>query len=210
MSPDEIKLVVEKALEEGLGFPWWSYLLFLVVSILGAFFGAYLKKVGENSAANKNYTKILDQIRKTTDATESIKLDLARSSWVQQKNWELKEKYYTSLLEGLYKFKESLSSRLDHYMQPGSEYHDESTQKNENFIRHSNEGHKAYQDILRLHGPSEIVISKRAVEALNELYKVDWSTSNFGSCTTEYLAETYEAACTAYDVVLEEARAGLK
>ncbi len=210
MSPDEIKLVVEKVLEEGLGFPWWPYLLFLVIFILGGFLGAYLKKMGENSAANKNYTEILDQIRKTTDTTESIKLDLAQLSWVRQKNWELKEKYYTSLLEGLYKFKESLSSRLDHYIQSGSEYHDESTHKNEHFIHHSNEGHKVYQDILRLHGPSEIVISRRAVEALNELYKVDWNASNFGSCTNEYLTETYKAACAAYDVVLEEARVELK
>jgi len=210
MSPDEIELVVSRAVKDGIEFPWWLYVSVLLATFAGAIFGAYLKKKGENLATREDYESLLTQIKKTTTATESIKSDLAKGSWLHQQSWYLKEKYYSGLLEGLYKLKLSLSSRLDHYMQTGSEYHDDRINESEHYKHQTTIGIEALEKIQELHGPSEMVISERAIEALNEFYGADWNAGNFSACNKEYLDDVYASVDKTYKVVLNEARSELK
>lgn len=95
-------------------------------------------------------------------------------------------------------------------MEPGSEYHDETIRQNEHYKKQSILGNEALDDLQRLHGPAEIVISERAITALSEFYSADWHAGNFSACNEEYLDEVYDSAKKTHQVILEEARSVLK
>ncbi len=210
MSPDEIEQIIQRIIRDGVLFPWWLYVLAIIALFIGGFFGAYIKRKGENLATREDYESLLEQVKKTTAATESIKIDLAKGSWLHQQGWHLKEKYYSGLLEALYRLKVSLSARLDHYMEPGSEYHDEQVNESAHYKSQSQIGLEALQKIQQLHGPAEMVVSDRAIEALNKFYSADWHASNFSACNQEYLEEAYDSVNEAHKVILEEARLELR
>ncbi|WP_442497664.1 hypothetical protein [Methylobacter sp. sgz302048] len=174
-----------------------------------SYFKSYLKKKAENLATKEDYESILAQLKKTTAETEGIKVELAKGNWLHQQSWNLKEKYYSSLLEALYNLEMSLSVRLDCYMYPGSEQRDEEIGKSEYYINQSKIGYEALKKIQQLHGPAEIVISERAVEALKALYISNWEADNFSSCNKEYLDKVYESVEEARKIILEEARSEL-
>ena len=190
--------------------PWWSYLIALIFPFIGGYLVAYAKKKGEGLATKEDFYSLLEQVKATTVATEEIKTEMAKGSWLHQQEWHLKEKYYSGVLDALYRFKQSLSARLDHYMEPGSEHHDASINQSERFKRQGKLGSEALQDLQRLHGPAEIVISARAIEALDKFYSADWHASNFSACNEEYLSDVYHSVKEAHSVVLEEARGELR
>lgn len=197
-------------MSNSLPFPWWSYLIALVVPFIGGYLGAYAKKKGESLATKEDFDSLLEQVKKTTATTEGIKAEMAKGSWLHQQEWHLKEKYYSGVIDALYRFKQSLSARLDHYIEPGSEHHDATINQSEHFKHQGKLGSEALQDLQRLHGPAEIVISARAIDALKKFYSADWHASNFSVCNEEYLSDVHRSAKEAHQVILEEARAELR
>lgn len=187
-----------------------SEILVGAASMLGAAFGAflsyYMKKKGEHLATKEDFEELLSQIRKTTHETESIKVELSRGSWVNQQQWILRERYYVGLLENLYALKNSIESLKEWYLEPGSEYLDAEFEKKEGFQNLLRNTHKAFNAIKELHGPAEIVISTKAIEALTEFYSEYWSASEFSMCNSEWLGKAYECVQEAHNVVLREAK----
>jgi hypothetical protein len=210
MTPAEIENIVQRVVSEGVQFPWWVYLWLLLAPLAGGFLGSYLKKKAENLATKEDYESLLYQAKKTTKETEGIKTELAKGGWLHQQSWLLKEKYYSGLLESLYNLKLSLSARLDHYMEPGSEHQDSEINNSENFKKQTQIGMEELSKIQLLHGPAEMIISKRAIEALVNFYGIDWDAGNFSVCNKEYLDKVYASAEEAYKVILEEARMELR
>lgn len=210
MSPEELKLIVDSAIKEGLLFPWWQYLLAIIMAFIGGFLGAYLKRKGENLAMKEGYDSLLIQIKRTTNATESIKNDLSKGSWLHQQSWYLKEKYYSGLLKELYILRASLLARLDYYMQPGAEYRDTQIIEKPHYKKQTKIGSKALKKIHVIHGPAEMVISDRAIKALNNFYSEDWHAGNFSSFNKEYLDSVYTSVDETYKIILEEAQTELK
>ena len=137
-------------------------------------------------------------------------MELAKGSWLHQQSWYLKEKYYSGLLENLYKLRLSISDRLDYYMVPGSEYHDEQVNKSEHYKKQTEIGIESLQNIQRLHGPAEMVITKKAIEALMQFYSADWHAGNFSACNKEYLDDAHQSVNDVYQTVLQEAQSELK
>lgn len=77
------KLVVElateiasKTIQDNIFFYVVSILLIFLAGAGIAFLGAYWKKRGETYATSTDFKKILEQLQKTTEATEIIKLEL--------------------------------------------------------------------------------------------------------------------------------------
>jgi hypothetical protein len=68
----------------------WFGLNFLI-SGGGAYFGAYLKKKGENLATHEDINKVLVQVRATTQATKEIEAKISSEVWDRQKLWERHE-----------------------------------------------------------------------------------------------------------------------
>lgn len=210
MSPEQIEQIVSSAIKEGLEFPWWLYLSAVVTAFVGGFLGAYLKRKGENLATREDYESLLQQVKRTTQETESIKMELAKGSWLHQQSWYLKEKYYSGLLENLYKLRLSISDRLNYYVVPESEYHDEQVNKSEHYKKQTEIGIESLQNIQRLHGPAEKVITKKAIEALMQFYSADWHAGDFSTCNKEYLDDAHQSVNDVYQTVLQEAQLELK
>jgi len=210
LSPEDIELVVSRAIKDGFEFPWWLYLSAILTTFVGGFLGAYIKRKGEDKAANENYDSLLRQIKKTTAETESIKLELAKGSWLHQQSWHLKEKYYSGLLEAMYKLRHSVSVRLDYYMESGSEHDDARINESDHYRKLAKNGAEAIQKIQELNGPAEMVISNRSIDALNRFYSADWHAENFSICNKEYLTKVFTSVDEAYRLILEEAQIALK
>lgn len=86
MKPEDIVTSVEQIMNQSLPFPWWSYLLALIVPFFGGFLCAYLKKKGESLATKEDFDSLLEQLKETTTTTttEGIKTELAKGSWLHQ------------------------------------------------------------------------------------------------------------------------------
>jgi hypothetical protein len=70
-----------------MDFAWvWS----LIGAGVGAYFGGYLKKKGENLATHEDIEKLKEQVAAVTTTTEQIKTEISDAAWSRQKRWELK------------------------------------------------------------------------------------------------------------------------
>lgn len=58
MNTSELKLVLEELVRAPRNFPFWAYFWVFVVSCLGSWLGAYLKKKGENLATREDVAKL--------------------------------------------------------------------------------------------------------------------------------------------------------
>jgi hypothetical protein len=76
-------------------------LVYLACAAAGAYFGAYLRKSGENAATNENLKDLLAQTRAITDATKSIEARISDEVWDRQRQWELKRDALLSGVEAL-------------------------------------------------------------------------------------------------------------
>ena len=87
---------------EGMTLSFADYVAALIFSAvsagIGAYFGAYLKRKGENLATKEDLDALVHQVKATTQATESIKADLSGRLWLSQERWKLKTDLYISLL----------------------------------------------------------------------------------------------------------------
>jgi hypothetical protein len=77
MDSESVKLV-EQAVADGLASAKWLMpVISLVAAGIGAFCGSFLKKWGEDIAANKNFNELLKQQKVLMKATEEIKGKIA-------------------------------------------------------------------------------------------------------------------------------------
>lgn len=97
---EQLKPILEEC-AKNVGLDWYVYLVLglisLVTGVIGAYFGAYLKKKGENFAIQEDINKIVGQVEKTTEAAKRIEADISRSSAIELKRWELKKEVYFEL-----------------------------------------------------------------------------------------------------------------
>lgn len=205
MSPEEVRAIVEATAHDGLRFPWWSYILAFLLSMLGAYVGSYIKRKAEDRATQENFDNLREQLRKTTQDTEEIKITLSRKSWLTQQQWAIREQHYMSLLTHLTKLKLSLQDRDSYYMEPGSE-HDRSRSEGKHFRELSRVGHESYQAIRELIGPASMFLSGKAIGSLEQLVRDHWSVTEFSACAAEYVSEALKLVEAAQSAVLEEAR----
>ncbi len=178
----------------------------LIGAAFGAFFSSCLKRKGENYATKEDFEKILEQVKKTTHETESIKVELSRGNWINQQQWMLRERYYAGLLDGLYTLKSSLESLQTWYIEPGSEHRDTEFEKTESFQKMLGNARRALGKIKELHGPAELVISGPAINALEDFYDEYWSASEFSMCNSDWLERAYGCAQKAHSEVLRQAK----
>jgi hypothetical protein len=208
MSPEEIRVTVQSAMEESVRFPWWSFILAAGFSALGAYLGSYLKRKAEDRAAQENFESLRSQLQQTTRDTEEIKTSLSRKNWFTQQQWAVREQHYMSLLSHLTKLRLSLEDRASYFEQPGSE-HDQSIPSGAGFSRLTQVGYESYQAIRELIGPASVFLSRDAIDSLEQLVRDHWDVAGFSSCTEEYVRKSHRLVELAQAAVLLEARAEL-
>jgi hypothetical protein len=112
-----MELARQIAAQEAAAFwPYWLVLLALsfVVAGISGWVAAYLKVRGENFAKKADFDKLLEQLKKQTDATETIKTAIAQAAWLSQE-WNRTRR--TKLEEYVEEIK-SLPERLEIAHQP--------------------------------------------------------------------------------------------
>lgn len=104
---------IQNLLDTGLTFGTTTYVILFVVCAVSGFIGSYLssyaKTKGKNFATKEDFENLKTQTKLLTEATEKVKSEVANSSWVESKKWELKFKIYTEVLEALAVWRISIS-----------------------------------------------------------------------------------------------------
>ena len=167
------------------------------------------EKSGENRAANENFAAIREQLRTTTQDTESIKQQLTGKAWRSQQQWSARENHYSKLLMHLHHFRITLEQLSDYYIEPGGKRTPDN-EMGERFIKLLAEASTAFAALERLIGPAALFLSKPALESLSKLVTEHWGLANFdAACTADYVQKASNLAADACAQVLKEARAQL-
>jgi hypothetical protein len=74
-----------------------AYAFLLATSALGAFFGAYFKKIGENLATHDDIAQLVKQVSAVTAATKQIEAKIDRASRVHERQLDILGKLYRHL-----------------------------------------------------------------------------------------------------------------
>jgi hypothetical protein len=81
---EELLLALQSA---SFGPEWWSYVLVAIVSSVGGFLGAYLRKRGELLAQKEDFERILNEQRQTTKELERIRDEITQAAWHRSQVW---------------------------------------------------------------------------------------------------------------------------
>lgn len=203
ISPEQIKAIVETALNDGLAFPWWTYFLVFLIAFCGSYFGSYAKRKAENLATKEDFDEMLSQVKKTTEETEKIKTDISRVSWVDQQRWALKRELYMELLDSLYSEKEAIFKLSDEERRPVPTDSGILVLR-ENFIEENRaQSLAAIKRISKVRGVAGVLLNDEAQKALDEI-ALAWYQSIEGK-PEEFYATRLAAADNAYSIVLKSA-----
>lgn len=212
MTQVELQSVIH-AIYEGTFRQWLSYLLVPIFSGLFAYFGAYLKRKGEDKASDEKFNAILKELRQTTNVTESIKQSLSNRTWLLQQQWAIREQKYAELLKYLTKFRVAIHEQQEYFTEP-YDPHDakwmQSISENSNFQTLGQRIIEADEVLRELIGPASIFLSDKTIAALNQMQSDNYGIANFSAQHLgEYVEETRKVVDAAYDAVLQEARSEL-
>jgi len=69
-------------------------LVSLLSAGVGAYFGAYLKKKGENTATKEDFNDLKEQTRQLTHTTKEIEAKIDDQVWNRQRHWEMKKEIF--------------------------------------------------------------------------------------------------------------------
>jgi hypothetical protein len=72
MTQQEISEAVNMAIEGKNFLPIWTYILLVVLPLLGAYLGAYVKKKAEGKVLDEDFKKTLDRIEKQVNSVKAI------------------------------------------------------------------------------------------------------------------------------------------
>jgi hypothetical protein len=101
------------------------YLLTGFVAGLGAYYGSYLKKKGENTATHEDIEKLVDQVTAVTHATKEIEARISNEVWDRQRQWELKKELLMKALANLANLQANVIASGSLNVNPPPEYVDD-------------------------------------------------------------------------------------
>ena len=209
MAPSDPQSLLLELIRQQSQTPWVVLLLSVIGAMVGSYVVSYLRKRGEDRAAQENFAAIREQLSTTTRDTEEIKQHLSSRTWQTQQQWAARERYYIDLLTHLHQFRTSLESLFDYYLEPGSEHAPDSSH-GPRFKQLLSEASAAYLEARQLVGPAAVFLSSEATSSLDELFQAHWDLATFSAtCTHEYVEGASKLAEDAYKQVLAEARTHL-
>lgn len=83
-------------------------ILTALASGFGGYFGAYLRKKGENLATHEDLDKVVRQMEATTTATKAIEARISDEMWDRQKRWELRRDTVIGVIQAMIETREGL------------------------------------------------------------------------------------------------------
>ena len=213
MDPEKLEQIIREILTEGFTLRWYVYIILAIVSflagVLGTYMSAYFKKRAEHLATRADIDEIVEQLKKTTAATEEIKGKISKEVWVEQKRWDLKRELYSSLLENLYQARDAVSNIMESEERVSSK--DEATKKSAEEYREKqwDRETQAVQIVSRITATAGIILSIESINVLENLLN-EWTEADRTQLWWEHLVGRLDAANNAYKAILEAAKNDLK
>jgi hypothetical protein len=125
--------------------------------------------------------------------------------------WSEREKYYYELLAALGKWKNSLLDRSVYYMEPGSEFRDDSITTLPGFKNLSLSGQEALSSIRDQLTVARLFLSEKAVACMDKMVSEHWQISEMDAvCNADYLEKTLKLVTYTYDQIFLDAKKDLK
>lgn len=107
MTPDQIQELAKQVASHGIPPKWeeWALLLALMMAVaaVSAWVGAFYAKRGEIRAMDRSLKSLISQTGELTKAAGTINSNLSRLDWIEQKKWEIKQRFYWDTLARLNK-----------------------------------------------------------------------------------------------------------
>lgn len=212
MTPEEIHIIVSEILPQIKITQTNSIIAAGIVGLfgsgVGAFFGAYFKRSGENKANDAHFRKLNEQLRINTSDTEDIKAAVSGHGWVRQQNWGIKEKYYTALISALSDWINEVSKLRGYYPSPHrNDIGDEFKASAEVIEERMSD---ACQKVSELRGPSLIFLSNKTNEAIGSIFLMLFHNSQDYLNHHEHLNKTFKGLVEFRGVILKEAKKDLQ
>lgn len=99
----------QQALRLGMSF-FWGMLITAICAAGAAYLGSYLRERGKNYATKQDFDGLLDQVRKTTEATSQIKSQIDHADWLKREATSIKRQKAESLIISMYEARDYLQS----------------------------------------------------------------------------------------------------
>lgn len=90
------------------------YLPALITTLVVVPLGIYLQTRLKNLANSNDFVKAIVQLKKNTEAVESIKGQLSEKYWVKQQTWDTKRLAYEEILSCLHLTKEYIEEQIEY------------------------------------------------------------------------------------------------
>jgi hypothetical protein len=133
------------------------------------------------------------------------KIIISKINW-----WTKRENYYKITLTNLGNWREGLSTGLDWFIEPGSEYNNDfhKSRSYTIYYEYSIPAQKALKENMHF---GRLFLSEDSVKSIDELFNMEWYLANIdSSCTKEYLEKTLAAVESTYHSILKDAAIDLK
>src|SRR5438874_1812564 len=99
---------VEQVMRDALGAAAQQYIFLAVIlsaaaALIASYLGSYLQTKGSHRALREDLKTLTEKVAATTKAAEEIRARIGQTTWVEQRQWELKRELYTDLLKAVYR-----------------------------------------------------------------------------------------------------------
>ncbi|MEW8626869.1 MAG: hypothetical protein AB2551_14020 [Candidatus Thiodiazotropha sp.] len=174
--------------------------------LVKSFIPKYLNKKAENFATKEDFNQLLELEKSTTREIESIKGQISKGVWIDQRRWDLKRELYANLLETFHELRKTTANVAATY---SPDQDKEFMKRNKDFY----DGQKARQRELldeggRLTAIAALVIDEKALGTLDSFRKESILLGTEDD-PYKYMLSLSNSADRAYRLLLSAARADL-
>ena len=166
----------------------------------------YLNKKAENFATKEDFSQLLELEKTTTREIESIKGQISKGVWIDQRRWDLKRELYAELLETFHELRKTTANVAATY---SPEQDQEFIERNKEFY----DGQKTRQRELldeagRLTAVAALIIHEKALGTIDSFRK-ESILLGAEDDPYKYMLSLTDSADRAYRILLSEARTDL-
>lgn len=174
MEEEIVTRIMEAIKNESFSLNESTYFIIAIISFfmagLGVFISSYIKEKGKNYATKEDFQELLNQTKRTTKETESIKLEISKHGWLESKQWELRFKVYSEILQSLSEWRVAIKQVMESMFKADGSYVDEWTDEHEGKTKKIGLAvSSAWSNIARIESIAEMVLSSEKAERIRNL-----------------------------------------
>ncbi len=110
---ESLKLLIESIKELNITAALLIAAVIIIIAILQAMFGSYLKKKFQYIATTENFEQLKVQLSDNTKAVEEVKASIQSEVWLSQQIWTKKHESYEKIIVSIFIIKGLLKERLN-------------------------------------------------------------------------------------------------